>query len=167
MTNTITILALIAILGISVPSAFACLENDVIHWTNLPVILTNALEHSTEPDISPGRHFWLPIPTTNGEVISTESMIQLAADRLNDIGYTNNGQPVTSLDVEQIDYLRASVGYSTICKNGIQQMIGGMLLQPDTMTLALAYGIANSIWMVPLAIGAGAGIYLTKNKLKR
>ena len=46
-------------------------------------------------------------------------------------------------------------------------MIGGMLLQPDAMTLALAYTIANSVWMAPLAIGIGAGVYLTKSKWKK
>ena len=59
------------------------------------------------------------------------------------------------------------MGYSTECINGVQQMIGGMLLQPDAMTLALAYTIANSVWMAPLAIGIGAGVYLTKSKWKK
>jgi len=51
--------------------------------------------------------------------------------------------------------------------SGLTQMIGRMLIQPDAMTLALAYGITNSIWMAPLAIGIGAGVYLTKSKLKK
>jgi len=45
--------------------------------------------------------------------------------------------------------------------------IGGLLLQPDTTALFLAYGIANAVWMAPLAIGIGAGVYLTKSKWKR
>lgn len=44
--------------------------------------------------------------------------------------------------------------------------VGGMLLLPDTTALFLSYGIANAIWLVPTLAGIGAGIYLTKSKLK-
>ena len=50
---------------------------------------------------------------------------------------------------------------------GMGGVIGGMLLQPDDTALFLAYGIANAIWMAPIAIGVGAGVYLTKSKWKK
>jgi len=59
---------------------------------------------------------------------------------------------------------------STLCRvpspiNDIS--VGGILLQPDTTTLLLAYGIANLVWMAPTALGIGIGVYLMKSKWKR
>ncbi len=45
--------------------------------------------------------------------------------------------------------------------------VGGTLIPIDSTSLLLAYGIANSIWMAPLAIGIGAGVYLTKSRWKK
>ena len=168
MTNTITILAIVALVGISVPSAFACSEGNVQHWNNVQITLENSLPHTTEPTLPPGTHILLPIPTMGPELLVNDFRDQIVAERLNELGYTQvDGDPVDVFDIENVDFNPDRVGYSTICKNGVQQMIGGMLLQPDTMTLALAYTITNSIWIAPLAIGAGAGIYLTKSKWKR
>ena len=163
MKNTITILALIAILGISVPSAFACSEGNIQHWNEFTWSTgVDNFVHNTEPTIFEGA---IHLTIVEVDDSKTSSILQLLADKLNEQGYVreDNGNPIVPNDINRLD----KTLYSTICKNGVQQMIGGMLLQPDTMTLALAYTIANSIWIAPLAIGAGAGIYLTKNKLKR
>jgi len=47
------------------------------------------------------------------------------------------------------------------------EMVGGMLIQPDSTAMFLAYGIANAIWIAPTMAGLAAGIYITKNKWKR
>jgi len=55
-----------------------------------------------------------------------------------------------------------------VCAKVVQNnIIGGLLLEPDTTALFLAYGIANAIWIAPTMAGLAAGIYLTKNKWKR
>jgi len=42
--------------------------------------------------------------------------------------------------------------------------IGGEWIQTDTTSLLLGYAMLNSYWIAPIAVGVGAGIYLTKNK---
>ena len=55
-----------------------------------------------------------------------------------------------------------------VCAKVVQNnIVGGFLLQPDNVALFLAYGIANAVWMAPLAIGIAAGVYLTKSKWKK
>ncbi len=61
-----------------------------------------------------------------------------------------------------------TVEFTIICAKVVQNnIIGGMLIQPDNFALFLAYGIANAVWMAPLVIGIGAGVYLTKAKWKK
>jgi len=169
MTNTMTILAIVVLVGFGIQSAYACTEGNVQHWTNIFVNPLAQLQHSSEPTIV--QVFWLPIPTMGSELVTVDSANEKVADRLNELGYFVNDptpRPVEENDIDTEVGVGLDIeGYSTICINGVQQMIGGMLLQPDAMTLALAYGIANSVWMAPLVIGIGAGIYLTKSKWKR
>jgi len=161
MTNTITILALIALAGISVPSAFACTEGQIQHWNGIEFFPLQTISGDNLPDLRPQSSYQIIVQVNPNDIIDA---LALVVEKLNADGYTDQGFPFTT---DSINAAIDQVSYSTICINGVQQMIGGMLLQPDAMTLALAYTIANSIWMAPLAIGAGAGIYLTKNKLKR
>jgi len=167
MTNTITILALIALTGISVPSAFACTPQDTIVWDDVFWVASiQPLMHNTEPIAEFGH---VAISFAFPHVVSNESTEQAVVDQLNNAGYFVDDGSIRPVTVSDIEVIVPGIGsfFSSTCANGLSQMIGGMLLQPDAMTLALAYGIVNSIWMAPLAIGIGAGIYLTKNKLKR
>ena len=166
MNVAILAIAVIALVGI--PSAFACTEGLVQHWYSATVQSIVVLQHNSEPDINPGSPFHLPIPLMGSELLSNSFQFDIFADRLNELGYSVGGQPVIGTDhLSSSNFFTDRVRYSTECINGVQQMIGGMLLQPDAMTLVLAYGIANSIWMAPLAIGIGAGVYLTKSKWKK
>jgi len=165
MTNTITILA-IAVLAISVPSAFACSEGDIQHWTNIRTSVTDTIFHATEPSFS--NEFFLPLPTMGSEILSNDNLRQIVADRLNELGYLIGSTPreITVSDIGFAD-VSLNAGYSTICKNGVMEMVGGMLIQPDATAMFLAYGIANAIWIAPTMAGLAAGIYLTKSKWKR
>ena len=158
MTNTITILGLIAILGISVPSAFACPEGNIQHWNEFTWSTgVDNFVHATEPTIVEGVAHVTIVEVDDSK---TFSILQLLADKLNEQGYVreDNGNPIVPNDINRL----GDVLYSTICKDGVQQMIGGMLLQPDATAMFLAYGIANAIWLAPTLAGLGAGIYLTK-----
>jgi len=169
MTNTITILAIVLV-GFGVQSAYACAEEDIQHWMNVRIqIELFNFEHATEPSLLKEERFLLPMPTMGPEILSPSNVKTDVADRLNELGYfVDDGgpRPITADDVFSVFLNPDSVGYSTICKDGIQQMIGGMLLQPDATAIFLAYGIANAIWLAPLA-GIAAGVYLTRNKWKR
>jgi len=44
------------------------------------------------------------------------------------------------------------------------QAVGGELIPLDTSALLLAYGMINSYWIAPTAIGIGVGIYLVKRR---
>ena len=167
MTNAITILA-IAVLAISVPSAFACSEGNVQHWINLEIVINNDLIHDSEPTINGGGAIFLPIPTMGSEIFASDIRNVIISDRLNELGYTDEEEnPVTVFDIGSVNLFPGNVGYSTICKDGVMEVIGGMLIQPDSTAMFLAYGIANAIWIAPTAAGLAAGIYFTKSKWKR
>jgi len=161
MTNTITILAIVVLVGFGVQSAYACTESDVQHWGVVAATPFQSFIHPSLGNWDAG--FRNIILELNPDVPIIAGVI--AAEKLNEDGWTvlSTGDPITPSDFNLV-FLEH---YSTICKDGFEQIIGGMLLQPDAMTLALAYGIANSVWMAPLVIGIGAGIYLTKSKWKR
>jgi len=167
MGNKIIILAIVLV-GFGIQSAFACSEENIQHWINVKVdLISGALEHSTGLLRGP---FAIPISATMGsEVFELNNMYFKVADRLNELGYFvvdgSGERPVLATDLIILN--DALFGpYSTICNDPFMS-VGGVLIQPDTYTLLLAYGIANSVWMAPLAIGIGAGVYLTKSKWKR
>ncbi len=158
--------ALLGFTQFPIQSAYAagCTEGDVIHWLNLRVGISEILIHPTEPDIPDDSTTYVQVPRDGGELLVLEFRQQIIADRLNDMGYTqSDGDPVEVTDIGGVGTF--TEGYSTICKNGIMQVVGGMLLQPDTATLLIAYGIANSIWLVPSVAGIGIAVYLVKRKL--
>ncbi len=48
---------------------------------------------------------------------------------------------------------------------GVFFAVGGKFLQIDTISILLAYAIVNAVWMAPIGIGIGLGLYLVKRKL--
>ena len=64
----------------------------------------------------------------------------------------------------EIDNFRDIVLVSAHCLSPLSMAVGGFAIQPDTTALILAYGIMNSYWMLPTAVGIGLGIYLVKRK---
>jgi len=50
------------------------------------------------------------------------------------------------------------------CLKPLSMAVGGFEIQPDTVAILLAYGIMNSYWMLPTAVGIGVGIYLVKRR---
>ncbi len=50
------------------------------------------------------------------------------------------------------------------CLMPLSMTVGGLAIQPDTVAILLAYGIMNSYWMLPTAVGIGLGIYLVKRR---
>jgi len=49
----------------------------------------------------------------------------------------------------------------------LSSVVGGEWQSSDTVALFIGYSVLNAYWLAPLAIGAGAGVYLTKSKLKK
>jgi len=47
---------------------------------------------------------------------------------------------------------------------GVLFAVGGKFLQIDMISILLAYAIVNAVWMAPIGIGIGVGIYLVKRK---
>jgi len=45
--------------------------------------------------------------------------------------------------------------------------VGGELIPLDTTALIIGYSVLNAYWLAPIAIGIGAGIYLTRNRLQK
>lgn len=164
MGNKLLILAIILV-GFGIQSAFACSEEDVQHWVNVlaePFEVT--IEHSTQPIIR--GPFTIPI---SSEIFEFEDMYFKVAERLNELGYfVVDGSGVRPVEVTDLLITQDAIlgPYSTICNDPFM-LVGGIMMQPDTATLLLAYGIANSVWMAPLAIGIGVGVYLTKSKWRR
>ena len=50
----------------------------------------------------------------------------------------------------------------TVPSSGIT--VGGEFIPVDNVSLVLAYGLVNSWWMAPTAVGIGLGIYLVKRR---
>jgi len=42
--------------------------------------------------------------------------------------------------------------------------VGGEWQATDTTALIIGYSVLNAYWLAPIAIGIGAGIYLTRNR---
>ena len=169
MTNAITILAIVLV-GFGVQSAYACTEGNIQHWASYdfaPQLPPPFILHNTEPPITFSGSINLPVGPE--EVLGDVKELQRLVDKLNSLGYFIMDpvqRPITTDDV-----LLTGIGlptiFSTICKDGFDQIVGGLFMQPDTTALLIAYGIANAIWLVPTVAGLGAGIYLTKSKWKR
>jgi len=47
------------------------------------------------------------------------------------------------------------------------QTVGGEWQATDTTALIIGYSVLNMYWIAPIAIGIGAGIYLTRNRLQK
>ena len=187
MTKTITILAIVAafVIGFSLQSVSAiespkilntgtasmfigCPVDQIQHWVEFFVSGPDVpLKHDTEITIT--ESFFIVLPISAFEIISNDDIKQRIVDRLNLLGYFVEDPDPRPVEISDIlsQGIIAEEGFTTICAEvGLSQVIGGLLFQPDSTALFLAYGIANAIWLAPLA-GIGAGIYLTRNKWKR
>ena len=163
MTKTILILAII-VLAVGIQSAYACAPEDIQHWNKITFFsTTDNLVHDTEPDILTTNLYYEVLVQADTEVVSF--VPKLVSDKLNEIGYVNS-QSGLAVTPEDIGFL--TIAYSAFCNDfDINQVIGGLLIQPDSATLVLAYGIANAIWLVPSVAGIGIAIYLTKNRWQK
>jgi len=169
MTKTITILAIVLV-GFGVQSAYACTEGNIQHWASYdfaPDDFGPPILHDTEPPITQAGSINLPVEPE--EVLSIAKETQRLVDKLNVLGFFIMDpvqRPITIFDVVLLG-TGIPVIFSTICKDGFEQIIGGLFIQPDSTAMFLAYGIANAIWIAPTMAGLAAGIYLTKSKWKR
>ena len=164
MTKIITILAIVLI-GFGIQSAYACAEDDVQHWVNVRAEPSTVIIESSTHIIRGS--FTIPI---SSEIFEFEDVFFKVADRLNELGYfVSDGGGARPVEVSDLVITQDAISgpYSTICNDGIFNTVGGMFLQPDATALLIGYAIANSIWMAPIAVGLGAGIYLTKTKWKK
>jgi len=163
---TLFAFSVLLIVPASAQEAFACVEGDVQHWyTVIFNISDQQLRHETEPFITERGSF--TISTNADEVLDHSNLNQKVADILNSKGYfirDPNNPPARDIEAGDLDSPFINTSHSTICKNGIMQVVGGMLLQPDSATLVIAYGIANSIWIVPSVAGIGIAVYLVKRR---
>jgi len=57
-----------------------------------------------------------------------------------------------------------STGATCISPSCFPRVVGGEMIQVDTVSLVLAYGLVNSWWIAPIGIGIGLGIYLVKRR---
>jgi len=138
-----------------------CAPEDVQHWNQIQFTFGNGnLVSDTEPELDENTRYdvWIQ---RDGNGISIPN--QVVAEHLTNLGYvmTNGNPPQPQFFTIPTDLIQ----YSSFCNNfGLAQMVGGMFIQPDSTTLLLAYGIANAIWIAPIGIGIGLGIYLVKRR---
>jgi len=163
MTKTILILAII-LTGFGTQSAYAagCTEENIQHWNKIIFVSQKdtTWTQENEPDLVVGPRYEVIVQVSSASVSEVDKLV---SDKLNEIGYTDATNGDTP---EPEDFLALDFTYSSFCDNfGFGQVVGGMLLQPDTATLLIAYGIANSIWIVPSVAGIGIAVYLTRNRL--
>ena len=137
---------------------------DVEHWNKI-IFFGNTIDHWTadnEPDINPFIFHEIVVQVDPAKAPRVNKFI---SDKLNEIGYINASNNDTP---EPEDFFFSDVTYSSFCVDGkdFMQVVGGMLLQPDSATLVIAYGIANAIWIVPSIAGIGIAVYLVKRKIE-
>ena len=126
--NKITILSISAVFVASMiaitafeaeakpPSSAICPAENVQHWINFSVGVTNPLIHDTEPDIPDDTTLYVQVSRDGSELYLIEFKQQLIADRLNELGYTQtDGTPVESSDMGGVNTNAGFIGYSTIC----------------------------------------------------
>ena len=166
--NKTTAILTIVLIGFGVQSAYACTEGNVQHWTNVPAQPHSTIEisHDTEPSFK--GQFLLPIPTMDSKIISRDNVPQIMADKLNELGYFVDDEgdirPVSPDDLSVVGDFADGLGYSTICINGFDEMIGGMPLGTDNVSLLLAYGTMSAPYIALGMVGVGAGAYYLKTR---
>jgi len=135
-----------------------CAPEDVQHWEKI-VFRSGGVVHPTLPNLASPAEVVVQIDPNVAHVVQ-----QLVVDKLTSLGYTQlDGSQLALSNIASDSF---QVSYSAFCNNfGLAQIVGGMFIQPDSATLLLAYGIANAIWIAPIGIGIGVGIYLVKRKL--
>ena len=141
-----------------------CAPEDVQHWNQVRFLYAgdDPLVSNTNPEIPVATQFDIWILRDGLSVSTIRTAI---VDKLTELGYTEkiSGNLPSLDDVSVIS--NDSTYYSSFCDSfGLAQVIGGALIQPDTATLVLAYGIANSIWLVPSVAGIGIAVYLVKRR---
>jgi len=156
----------------SAQEAFACSDENIQHWYsvqfNIPFVQIEFISPDF-PTLSVDTLYQIQFSTTSNEIFEVQDKV---FDQLIEMGYEFQTIPPSGLT---FPILPLHIGpppqgwapelYSTICADGgIMSVVGGMLLQPDTATLLLAYGIANSIWIVPSVAGIGIAVYIVKRK---
>jgi len=121
-TIVVSVIAVLAVFVVSSseveavpPSKVVCPAENVQHWVNLEVITNNPLQHDTEPTIPATRTF-IPVKTSESEILFSELMTTKLADRLNELGYTqSDGDPVDTGDIQSVAFRTNLALYSTIC----------------------------------------------------
>ena len=133
-----------------------CPAENVQHWATYQWESGISFIHPTLPSVESG--------SLEVQVPSDRSYTgpEVVANTLNELGYSNSGSPILPVNVAG-SFLANNMG--VICVDGgIMAVVGGLLIQPDSATILLAYGIANAIWIAPIGIGIGVGIYLVKRR---
>jgi len=125
--NKITILAISAVFAVSMiaitafeaeakpPSSAICPAENVQHWLNFRLNNEVTLQHSTEPSIPPTA-LLIQLPFVGSELFNLIDRDQIAADRLNEMGYfvdDSGPRPVEASDVTL--FFSVEPPYSTIC----------------------------------------------------
>ena len=119
--------------------------------------------------------FFVPPTSDSGIVLCApgEKVIAGSAELKSGTGAVKISHPIfdqgANLDQEGWRGELEASGGSTVriwahCLMPLSMAVGGLALQPDTTALILAYGIMNSYWMLPTAVGIGVGIYLVKRR---
>ncbi len=158
----------------SAQDVFACSEENIQHWYsiqfNIPLVQVEFISPDF-PTLLVNTDYWIKYSTNSNEIFEVRDKV---FDQLTDMGYIGR-DTVTGITFPILpQHISPPLQgwfpelYSTICADGgIMAVVGGMLLQPDSATLVLAYGIANAIWLVPSVAGIGIAVYLTKNRWQK
>ena len=75
----------------------------------------------------------------------------------------------TTLSLQSLQLFDVEATVTILCFNQspLSNPVGGEWQSSDTVALFIGYSVLNAYWLAPLAIGAGAGMYLTKSKWKK
>jgi len=103
------------------------------------------------------------------KLISAYALVPEGADKLDtrdaSHAFKTGDQEGYHFQTDQDSISPITIEFTVVCAKILPPLtIGGLQIPTDSVSLVLAYGIMNSYWMLPTAVGIGVGIYLVKRK---
>jgi len=142
----------------------APLDHDIIKEQGNQIALTFITNPSdTSIAICPNTHKLIGGGISEFDIFSSSSL-NTAYTFTSEPNFANNSWEVFA-ELNDFQNRFILTAYAMCERVTLATIVGGLLLEPNTASLILAYGLVNAVWIAPIGIGIGLGIYLVRKKI--